>query len=275
MIFQALDMALPLVLVAFGGLLAERAGFLNIALEGLMTIGAFAAAVAWQFTGSAAAGSAAGILAAILATAVFSWAALDLEGNPFITGLAVNLAAPALAGLFSQGLYGTRGVLRLPGAAALTGPAAWAALVVLTAAAHVLLYRTPWGLRIRTAGSRPDLAARRGLSPKGLRRGALLISGAAAGLAGALIAGRLGAYLPGIIAGRGWIALVVIYLGYRTPAGVLAACLFFALAEALSNAVQGRLEVPATIILSLPYFLTALGLALSAVWRARRRRARN
>ncbi|MFW5843375.1 MAG: ABC transporter permease subunit, partial [Spirochaetota bacterium] len=138
---------------------------------------------------------------------------------------------------------------------------------LLVPAIALFLRRHRLGLRIRVAGSAPELLESRGISVDGPRSFALILSGALSGLAGAGIALRLGAYLPGVSGGRGWIALVVIFLGYRRPVGVFVATVFFALAEALAIRAQGLAAASPTLLLSLPYLLVFGGLILYAVLR--------
>ena len=135
---------------------------------------------------------------------------------------------------------------------------------LMVPATALFLRRHPLGLRIRVAGSAPDLLESRGIPAARPRALALLLSGALSGLAGAGIALRLGAYLPGLSGGRGWIALVVIFLGYRRPVGVLFATIAFAFAEALAIRAQGLAGVSPTLLLSLPYLLVFAGLILYA-----------
>jgi len=110
----------------------------------------------------------------------------------------------------------------------------------------------------------------RGISPVRIQTGAVLLSGAFAGLAGAALSHRLGVFVPGMSAGKGWIALVAIYLGYKRIPGIGAACLFFTVAEALANRAQGILQIPPTLILSFPYFFTLLGLTAFAILKRRK-----
>jgi simple sugar transport system permease protein len=131
---------------------------------------------------------------------------------------------------------------------------------------------TSLGLRMRAAGDRGEAAAAAGLDRAGLRLGAHLIAGAAAGLAGALLASRIAAYVPGMASGRGWIALVALFLGGRRAGGVLLASLGFGLLIALSNAAQAFALWPAELILALPYLATALALVVGRA--AERARAR-
>lgn len=284
MTFSLLEAATPILLAGLGGLLSERAGVLNIALEGMILTGAFWAVVAVSSTGSAVFGIAAGVLAGSLLGLLFVALALGFRANVFIVGLGINLLSLGVNQVVSTWIFGTSGVIQLgsdfrllgtmggeaPGflGGALLGHSAVTYLAwLLVPTISLFLRRHPLGLRIRVAGSAPELLESRGINANGPRSLALILSGGLSGLAGAGIALRLGAYLPGVSGGRGWIALVVIFLGYRRPVGVFIATVVFALAEALAIRAQGLATVSPTLLLSLPYLLVFGGLILYAVLR--------
>lgn len=272
MISKTLVYMVPLLIAAMGGLLTELAGVLNIALEGLILTGAFAAVVAVEMTGSLAVGIAAALGASTAMALIFAFTSLRLKGNIFVTGLAINLLVPSLISIISKGLYGTKGVIRLEDSLISFNPIEAAFLVLfITAAIWITLRFTPLGLRLRTAGTSPEFLLSRGVKPEGIQTLVIAISGAACGLSGAIISLKLGVFIPGISAGKGWIALVAVYLGYKKPFPVLLACFLFALAEALSDTAQGLIEIPATIILSFPYLITVLGLIAYSIFRKQRR----
>jgi simple sugar transport system permease protein len=267
----------PLLLAAAGGLFTELAGMLNIALEGLLLTGAFAAIVCAHFTGSAALGILAAITAAMALAALQGVITLKLRTNPFITGLAANLFASGLTVTLSYHIFATRGVAapgNIPGLETLNIPvleripviggvlsghtwyiyASWALLLVSWTA----LYRTPFGFRLRACGRHSRALASMGLKPGAYRFAAFLISGFTCGLGGSFLTLNLGVFIPNISAGKGWIALVVIFLGNRSPPGLLIAAFVVGLAEAFSNYAQGVLNVPADFILAIPYVFTLL-----------------
>ena len=146
--------------------------------------------------------------------------------------------------------------------------AGWLLLVL----AWLVIYKTPFGLRLRGAGLSGDTVRSLGLRPRRYRLAGVLISGFTCGLAGAGLALSLAAYVPNLTAGRGWIALVAIYLGGRKPWGILAACLLFGCAESLSNYAQGAINIPADFILAFPYLITLAALIVYSIWRYYRRR---
>jgi simple sugar transport system permease protein len=275
MILHILGSAAPLILAGLGGLLTEQAGILNIALEGMILGGAFSALLTAGLTGSLPLALTAAALTGILTASLFNLSSFTLKGNPFIAGLGINILVPALTASLSSMLYGNQGIIRpesLPALPRLGGIDLFSFLALGLAAAGVfLLYRTGPGLLIRACGEKPDLLKSRGVNPDTVRKASVLMSGILAALAGAALSLRLGVYVPGMSAGKGWIALVAIFLGYRRIPGLIPACLFFALAEGATNRAQGVLGIPPTLILSFPYFLTLGGLWLFSFQRQRNR----
>ena len=274
MIAGILNSAAPLFLAAMGGLLTELAGVLNIALEGMILTGSFTAILVTSITGSLPAGTIAAALAGLLTAWVFSFSSFRLKGNIFITGLGINILMPALIASLSQAIFGNQGIIRPPVNQALPlvgGLDFYSWGTGLTALVVILfLYRTYPGLTLRASGVQQDLLRSRGLSPVRTQTAAVLLSGVFAGTAGAAISHRLGAFVPGISAGKGWIALVAIYLGYKKVPGIAAACLLFTVAEAMANRAQGTLQIPPSLLLAFPYFFTLLGLGLFAALKKRK-----
>ncbi len=269
MILSFINSAAPLILAALGGLLTELAGVLNIALEGMILTGAFTGILFTHWTGSPFAGALAGAASGLLSAWLFSFSSFRLKGNIFITGLGINILMPALIASFSQSLFGNQGIIRLESSKKIPvllgfDTFTWLSLVI-AAIMLLFLYRTYQGLALRASGERPELLQSRGISPDKTRSRAVLVSGILAGISGAALSLRLGAFVPGMSAGKGWIALVAIYLGYKKVPGIIAACLLFAGAEGIANRAQGTLQIPPTLILSFPYFFTLLGLGIFAL----------
>jgi simple sugar transport system permease protein len=246
-----------LLVVALGGLLSERGGILNIGLEGMITAGAFVAIAAARAGAALPLAILAGGGAAVVVALLFALFSLRWNANPFIVGLAVNVLAAGTAPLLSEILFGTRGSVRLEGSGIPVSAVVTVAVAVLLLV-HLTLYYTPLGLRLRIAGEEPEWLRARGVGVKRYQLAGLVGSGLLAGIAGAMLALRVGVYLPNISSGRGWIALVIVYLGYRTPAGLAGAALFFGIMEAIAVRAQSVLGVPPTILLALPYLLTVI-----------------
>ena len=275
MIGNAFDLMVPILIAALGGLLTERAGVLNIGLEGLILAGAFAAIVGANASGSFLVGFLFGGTAGFALAAIYSVACIEMRANIFVAGLATNLLAAGIVPYASALLYGTRGVVRLavtPGFPRIVGVSMMAPIAIAMAlAVAVTLFETPFGIRLRATGGNPAALVARTLRPDRYRRIAMLASGVFAGVAGAEVALRLGVYLPNISAGRGWIALVAIFLGARHPIGIVAAAFVFALFESFAGAAQGFTDIPGTLLLGLPYLITlAAMVAYSAAGRGTR-----
>jgi len=142
----------------------------------------------------------------------------------------------------------------------------WLILII----AAVVIYHTPFGQRIRGTGLGSPTITALGLNPTGYQLKAILISGLTCGLAGAVLTLNLAAFVPNITAGRGWIALVVIYLGNKTPLGILAASFVFGLADSVANFAQGAINIPADFFLAFPYIITVLAMVGYSIWKTHR-----
>ncbi len=276
---SAVTIMTPLLLASMGGLFTELSGMLNIALEGLLLMGAFCAVIFTHYTGSMILGTLLGIGCTMVLAAVLASVTLNLKSNVFITGLAVNLFSAGLTVVLSFSLFGNKGVvvfdnipvlplLELPTLAKIPilgdifiGHSAFVYLSwLLLILCYFVLYRTPFGFRIRATGLHQEALSTLGINPNRYRFVAFLISGFTCGLGGALLTLNLGAFVPNITAGKGWIALVVIFLGNKKPFGLFIAALVFGLADAFSNYAQGALNMPADFILALPYIFTLLAM---------------
>jgi len=218
---------------------------------------------------------------------LFGAVTLYLRANVFITGLATNLFASGFTVVLAFQLFKTKGVIQFPGIPklpALVVPAflqkvpvvgdvlfghnvivyiTWAIVLV----SSVVIYRTPFGLRLRGTGLNAGTIVSLGLNPRRYQMAGILISGLTCGLAGAMLTMELGAFVPEISSGRGWIALVAIYLGNKTPWGIFIASFVFGLAESVSNYAQGAVKVPVDFILALPYVFTVIAMIVYSIFR--------
>ena len=274
--------ATPLAIAALGESVVERAGVINIGLEGSIIAGAFGALVA-----AGAAGAGAGFVAAALAGACVAAAvalfAVALRADQIITGTAITLLAMGLTGMLYRTLYGDTGAaLSTPTTAPLAvpllsripvlGPALFAQPPVTYAlyAAVPLVWwwttRTHAGLALRAVGERPDAAVAAGIRPRRVQLAAVLFGGALGGVAGGtLVLAQAGTFAEGMSAGRGFIAIAVVVLGRWHPAGVALAALLFGAASALQYLFQAMgWALPYQLFLALPYVLTLLVLAGAA-----------
>lgn len=268
MIGQILQSSALLLIVALGGLVAERSGILNIGLEGFITVGAFIAVAARVSGASVTTALTVTALTGVIPALVFGLFVLRWEADPFIIGLAINLLAAGTVPLFTEVFFATRGSIRL---GAIAGVSIFTVVVIAGIAVilvWLVLFKTAAGLRMRVAGEEPLWLRAHHVGVRRYQLLGLVISGVFAALAGGLLSLRIGAYLPNISSGRGWIALVIIYLGYRRPLGIAAAALFFGLVEAMAVRAQAVLAVPPTILLALPYLVTVLAFVTYSAWRA-------
>ena len=265
-----LDFAPPLILAALGGVLSERAGVVNIGLEGMMRFGAFAAAVGSFHSGSPVFGLACGALAGGAAAAVHALLSLRFRADQVVSGVALNLVALGLVTFLLEAVFGSSGVSP-PVPSLARDRFGHTSLVyvslVVPLAMHFIFSRTAFGLRIRAVGEHPRAAATLGVRVLPLRAVCVLGSGLLAGLGGAgLSVGILGQFDARMPAGQGFMALAAMVFGKWTPLGAAGAALFFAAADALQrqlsfsfHAADLRLD---GLFLALPYALTLAVLAL-------------
>ncbi len=264
--------AAPLALAALGALLTVLSGPPAVFLEGFMIIGAFGP-FALLHLGLPLLPSVLFVLAFSASLAFTAAVFVNRSGaNPFMVGLAINMGGAGLVDALSVYWFGTKGVIMAPETANLASPFFKqyyfiALAFFLSLIAIPVLKRTSWGLRLRACGADENAAAARGIN-SGVYRGASWAAAAAlAALAGAALSCRVGAYAPGGVAGRGWIALVLVYLGFRQPLGILAAATLFAAAETLASYVQGWSALPATVLLGLPSALALTAFIASSALR--------
>ncbi|GHV84752.1 ABC transporter permease [Spirochaetia bacterium] len=283
--------AAPLIIASSGALLTDLAGALAIFTEGFMSAGAFFSWIITGWTGSVFLGTAISACAAALAGWGLAHFVRKTRANPFIAGLAVNIAAGGITDALSILWFGTKGVLRNPGFVLphhitipvvenipLLGPLvsghlslvyiSWFTVIVIA----LFIGRTPWGLRLRASGLSPAAAKERGIRPGRYWECAWAASAFLAVIAGASLTFRVGAYTPGGVAGRGWISLAAVYLGFRHAGGIFAAALVFALAELAEQNLQGLTGVSSTAMLGLPHAM-ALILYVFSRWVNEKRKA--
>lgn len=276
-----LRLAAPLLLAALGELIVERAGVINIGVEGLMLSGAFVGFAVAVATGSPATGVVAAALAAALLGSVFALFAVWRRADQIVVGTALNLIAVGLTGAAARALFGGAAPTAEPLAALASGSAAaipilgplflaqpaFVPLSLLAAIAlAAFLARTRAGLRLRAVGESARAADTEGLDVTRTRTLAVIAGAALAGVAGAALPlSQSNVFSEGMTAGRGFIALAIVIFGRWRPAGLVAAALFFGAAQALQFRLQARgLELPYPLFLALPYVVTLLALALSS-----------
>ncbi len=287
--------ATPLLLAALAGMFSERAGVIDLGLEGKMLGAAFASAAVSAVSGSAWLGLGAGIATAVLLALLIGFACITHRGNQVVAGMAITIMVAGLGPTLALAWFNLGGQTpQLDGPAqrftGLVWPWAQTArehplpgllyaellsghnLLVYFAAALVpfsawLLYRTRFGLRLRAVGENPHAVETAGISVNGLRYQAVILSGVLCGVAGAYLSTAASAgFTRDMTAGKGYLALAALIFGKWKPYPTLGACLLFAFTDALAVRLQGVAlplvgVIPVQFILALPYALTVLLLA--------------
>ena len=268
LIWSTIRLSTPLILAALGGLFSERSGVINIALEGMMLAGAFTAAAVTYAAGNPFVGLAAGMAAGMLIAAVHAVACIQYKADQVVTGTAINILMLGLPAFLSGAFFLSSGstpqipkehlIPRLPMVIAF-------ALVPLT---WYVLYKTPFGLRLRSVGENPEAADAAGVPVARMRYAGVLLSGVLAGLGGAYLSiGQSSLFTRNMTSGRGFIALAALIFGKWRPFQTLLACLLFGLTEAISIQMQGVVklpsgdDIPVQFIQMVPYILTIVVLA--------------
>ncbi len=278
LVASTIRLATPLILAALGGLFSERSGVINIALEGKMLAGAFAAAAMTYAAdvrfgmGSASPwiGLLAGMLAGLLIAAIYAVSCIKFKADQQVSGAAINILMLGIPGFLSGALFLSSGSTpQLPKDHLLPqNPAVIAfAIGVLVFVIWYVLYKTPFGLRLRSVGEKPEAADAAGVSVSRLRYSGVLLAGILAGMGGAYLSiGQSSLFTRNMTAGRGYIALAALIFGKWKPVQTLLACLLFGLTEAVSIQMQGAVkfsgeEIPVQFINMVPYVLTIVVLA--------------
>lgn len=261
---QFLRITVPYALAALGGVMSERSGVINIALEGKLLVGAFTATLGAYYTGSIAIGLVAGVAGGVLVGALYALVVVRFRADQIVAGVAINMMAYGL----------TRYLLKIPfdstansakhvslSGRVFSDPVFWlvCALVVVI---WLLYARTPFGLHVRAAGEHPEAVDTSGVSVVRVRWLAVLTAGALAGLGGAWLSLGNGQFVAEMSAGRGYIALAAVIMGRWHPLYAVAACLLFGFAGALQLLLQSQgVGVPTELVGTLPYVLTMIALA--------------
>jgi simple sugar transport system permease protein len=277
----SLLLAVPIAFGAQAGLLCERAGVINIAIEGHLLAGAFAGAVVASLTGSLWLGLIAAPAAGLLVAALLALFAIGYFVDQIIVGVVLNVLVIGLTGfLFSAVLSGNQGTWNTPGTfrpfaipllsdIPILGPVLFNQsvivylLYVVVAVVHVALFRSRWGLRVRAVGEHPEAADTVGIKVNAVRVRNVLIAGAVAGLGGAFFTlGAVGAFGREMTAGKGFIALAAMIFGRYSPVGAVLAALLFGFADNLQSVltIVGS-PIPSEFMLMAPYLVTIFAVA--------------
>ncbi len=260
---QTLRITIPYLLPSLGAVYSEKGGVVNIALEGILLCGAFAAAAVTYYTGNVIYGAAAGTAAGIFISLIHSIVTVTFKANQIVSGIALNIFAYGLTKFLCKLLFGSSSNSeRIQGLETLNLPFNPFLLicVILLGLSWMVIYKSRFGLRLRAAGENPEAADSLGINVSGIRYIGVLISGAFAGLGGAWLAMDQHSFTDGMSAGRGYIALAAMIIGKWNPLGAAAACLLFGLAESFTLQFQDS-GIPTQFIQMLPYVLTIIVLA--------------
>ncbi len=281
LIASTIRLSTPLILAALGGVYSERAGVINIALEGIMLAGAFTAAAVTIFSHSPWVGLLAAVVSGVLVASVLGVAAIKYHADQVVSGTAINILFLGVPALLSGAFFDSTGATPqlphdqvLPDVTIFTGdtssmlssifnqkPLVYLALFAVPATWYIL-YRTPFGLRLRAVGENPEAADMAGVSVTRMRFAGVMISGALAALGGAYLSiGQNSLFTRNMTAGRGFIALAALIFGKWHPVGAFFACILFGLAEAVAIRMQGTVNIPNQFIQLIPYVVTVVVLA--------------
>jgi ABC-type uncharacterized transport system permease subunit len=282
----AIAFTIPLLITSLGGLFSERSGVVNIGLEGLMLVGSFSSAITIKFLQDTSPQMAisAGLIAAALIGAIFSllhaFASVSLNANQVISGTAINMIAAALTIFLARNITGSgniqikSGLIRLdiPGLSSIpiigkllftqTYITTWLVLFLLLSGWYVI-YKTPFGLRLRACGEQPHAADSAGINIYFIRYISIMVSGALSGLAGAIILVTYSGEFSGTVGGLGFLALAALIFGQWKPLGILGATLFFGFASTIANVSQVvpiLATIPSVILKVFPYVITLIAL---------------
>ena len=273
----SIRLATPILLAALGEIFVERAGILNLGVEGIMLMGALSGFLGAYWTGNLWVGVLSGMVTGSLFGLLMGFMSITVKANQVVAGIGITILGGGLSTLLFRLAFGLRTIpptldifpsLPIPWLSQipLIGPILFEhnilvyLALILVPVASAVLYRTHFGLKVRAVGESPDAADTRGISVSRIRYLALIIGGAMAGLAGSyLVLGSLGLFWTQMTAGRGFIAIAVVVFSKWDPARALLGAWVFGLASALQISLQTlRVPVASQILLMLPYVITII-----------------
>lgn len=272
---QMLRSATPVALAGMGGLMTEHAGIMNIGMDGMILLGAFAAVSVSVLTGSALLGVLAAILVGMLVGLFFALFVVKLKSDEFIIGTALNIFAEGLTVFLLWALFHVRGTLRTDAGLPtvdlgfigkipfvgeiLSGNSLFVYLTWgLVAMMFMLVYRTPYGFWVRAAGEKPGTLSTAGINPDRVKWASSVLCGAFCGLAGAQLAlGNVTMFSEGMSNSRGYVAFACVIFGGANPVKVYLAALMFGFFDALGYRLQ-EYNVSADLTAIIPYLITVI-----------------
>ncbi len=261
--FQTLRITIPYLLPSIGGVYSEKGGVVNIALEGILLMGAFFTTLGTHISGNIYTGLLFGMAAGLLTALIHAYITITLKSNQIVSGIALNILALGLTKFLCKIVFNSSSnSARIIGLETLDlpfNPFLLVCLIVL-GVSYYSIYKTRFGLRLRAVGENPEAADSLGICVSRMRYAGVLISGLLGGLGSAWLAFNQHSYTDGMTAGRGYIALAAMIIGKWNPLGAAAACLLFGLAESFTLQFQDS-AIPTQFIQMLPYVLTIIVLA--------------
>ena len=269
----------PLTLAALGGVMSERSGVVNIALEGIMLTGAFIGFVVASWTHNLGLGVVAAVISGMAIATLHAVLAIEFLVDQIVSGTVINILAVGITGVYyrtflQNGTVAGPGTLPEWSVPVLSGLPVIGriffqqqfvtyAMLVLIVVVHLVLFHTVWGLRTRACGEHPLAADTAGISVRLIRYVNVIASGALGGLGGAYFTlQQVGIFIPNMTGGRGFIALAAMIFGRWTPVGAFAASLLFGGSETLAARLQeAGVKIPIQFVSMLPYVLTIIVVA--------------
>jgi general nucleoside transport system permease protein len=267
--WSTVRLATPLVLAALGGLLSERSGVIDIALEGMMLAGAFTAAAVTYALENPFIGLAAGMAAGLAIAAIHALVSIRYQADQVVTGTAINILMFGMPAFLSGAFFLSSGSTpQIPREQLVPRLPIIVAFFIVLPAIWYVMYRSPFGLRLRAVGENPEAADAAGVGVARMRYWGVLMSGVLAGLGGAYLSiGQSSLFTRNMTAGRGFIALAALIFGKWRPVQTVLACLLFGFTEAVSIQMQGVVklpsgeDIPVQFVQMVPYVLTIVVLA--------------
>lgn len=275
---SSLRLAMPMLFAALGELVSERAGVLNLSLEGMMLTGAFAGAMGSLWTGQPLLGLLIAVLAVLPIAALQAWLSVTLRANQIVSGIGINILVLGATTFAYRELLGNRSRVQIPGLATwsppglaqlpVIGPAlqqSWLLYLAFAIAVVValVLRGTALGLAIHAAGAEPAALDKSGGSVRRVRYGVVMFAGIMSALGGAFLSlGDIHTFTEGMTNGAGYLALVGVIFGNWKTGRTVFACVFFGAATALQFQLPALgIEVPTALLIMLPYVMALLAVA--------------
>ena len=261
-LIKGLEISAPIAFAAMGGVFSEKSGVINIALEGMMLTSAFVIVWGSALFQSFAMGLLLSVIAGMVMALVHAVVTINFRVNQIVSGVAINILALGVTRFLSQSAYGQEtqssvNAFLFPTILGINGFAIM--LIPITALAWFVLYKTVFGLRLRTVGENPEAADTLGISVIGMRYAGVLISGAMCGFAAATLYPTQ--WISGMTGGRGYIGLAAMIFGRWHPVGAVLAALLFGYADTFRIMFETRIPIPGQFVQMFPYVLAVVVLA--------------